>query len=64
MTEGATNRHCINCKLIRTTDKALLIDDGKDKIWFPKSQCEIYERADGTHDLFAEEWILKAKGLI
>jgi hypothetical protein len=64
MTEGSTNRHSINCKLIRSTDKAWFIDDGAQKVWIPKSQAELYDCADGTKDLFAEEWILKAKGLI
>lgn len=64
MTEGATNRPSINCKLITETDNAWLIDDGTKKAWIPKSQGEIYDRADGTKDLFAEEWILKVKGLI
>lgn len=64
MVEGATSRFSINCKLIRETEKAWLISDGKTKTWFPKSQGEIYPCADGTWDLFGEEWILKAKGLI
>lgn len=64
MTEGNTKRPSINCKLIRETPAAWLIDDGTSKQWFPKSQGEIYPRADGTHDLFGEEWIMKNKGLI
>jgi len=64
MTEGKSDRPCINCKLLRETEKAWLIDDGSAEIWMPKSQGEMYKREDGTYDLFAEEWILKAKGLI
>jgi hypothetical protein len=64
MTEGKSDRFCINCKLRRETANAWLIDDGDKEVWIPKSQGEIYERADGTHDLFAEQWLLKAKGLI
>lgn len=62
--EGSSNRPQVNCKLIRETDKAWLIDEGTKKVWMPKSQGELYPREDGTHDLFAEEWIMKEKGLI
>lgn len=64
MSEGSTNRPSINCKLIRETAAAWLIDDGTVEQWFPKSQGELYARNDGTHDLFGEEWIMKKKGLI
>jgi hypothetical protein len=64
MTEGKSDRFCINCKLLRETEKAWLIDDGDQEVWIPKSQGEVYKREDGTHDLFAEQWLLKAKGLI
>lgn len=61
---GNTNRPSINCKLLRETELAWHIDDGTKKVWIPKSQGELYSREDGTHDLFAEEWILKAKELL
>jgi hypothetical protein len=64
MPEGSTDRHCINCELLRETEKAWLIDDGTKEVWVPKSQGEMYKRADGTYDFFGEEWLLKAKGLI
>lgn len=65
MTEGSSDRPCINCKLLRETEKAWLItDDGDREIWVPKSQGELYKRADGTYDFFAEEWLLKKKDLI
>jgi hypothetical protein len=65
MTEGATNRHSINCTIEHETEKAWLINDGGGrKVWVPKSQAEAYPRQDGTIDLFAEEWVLKKKGLI
>ena len=64
MTEGSTGRHSISCKIIRETEKAWLIDDGKSKQWFPKSRGEVYKNKDGTHDLFGEKWIMKEKGLI
>jgi hypothetical protein len=65
MTEGKSDRIAVNCKLLRETEKAWMItDDGDREIWIPKSQGEIYKRVDDTWDLFAEEWLLKAKGLI
>jgi hypothetical protein len=64
MAEGSTKRPSIICRIVRQTEHALLISDGDQRVWFPKSQCEVYERADGNVDLFADEWILKDKGLI
>lgn len=68
MTEGKSNRPCVNCKLIHETEKAWLINDGTgpadEGVWIPKSQGEMYALTDGTYDLFAEEWLLKKKGLI
>lgn len=66
MTEGATDRHSINCELIRESPSGLawLLDDGTKEFWFPKSQGELYKKADGTYDLFGELWIMKEKGLL
>lgn len=67
MTEGASSRHSINCGLLRETEKAWLLDttgEKSGKIWFPKSQGELFKRSDGTYDLFGEEWIMKTKGLL
>ena len=65
MSEPGPRRFHISCIIRRETEKAWLIDAGeKEEIWIPKSQCEMYTKADGTCECFAEEWILKAKGLI
>lgn len=66
MTKGSSSRPCINCELVREAPSGLawLLDDGATQFWFPKSQGELYKRADGTYNLFAEEWLLKKKGLI
>lgn len=64
MTEGRTDNEIINCKLIRETAAAWLIDDGKIEVWVPKSQCELYDRADGTKDLSIPEWLAKKKDLL
>lgn len=65
---GFSDRVCVNCQIRHETDKAWLIepidDDVEDDIWIPKSQGEVYKRDDGTWDLFAEEWLLKKKGLL
>jgi hypothetical protein len=31
----------IDCKLVHTTDRAYLLDDGKTKDWVPKSRVEV-----------------------
>lgn len=59
----------VNVIFVSSTEKAYCIketEDG-DKIWLPKSQCEI----DGDEVMFkniitltAPEWLLKEKGLI
>lgn len=64
MAEGSTHRHSIACELLRETEKAWLIDDGSKEVWMPKSQGEMFRQTDGSHTLFAEEWIRKTKGLI
>lgn len=58
----------IDCKVVRETDKAYLIDYGhaKDQAWIPKSQVDDYcEERDGTiTSIFIPEWLAKDKGLI
>lgn len=63
--QGSVDRRpSIPCKIVRETEKAWLLDVGETKpIWFPKSQGEIYSRADGSKELFGEEWVMKEKGL-
>ena len=59
------DRPCVNCQLVRETDKAWCITcDGDTDVWVPKSQGELYKLHDGTYNFFAKEWLLKAKGLI
>lgn len=64
MHQKSSGRVSINCKLVHESPKAWLIDDGSNKVWFPKSQGDLDARSDGTHDLFGEEWLMKEKGLI
>lgn len=64
MHQKSSGRVSINCKLIRESAAAWLIDDGEKEVWFPKSQGDLDPRNDGTRDLFGEEWIMKKKDLI
>jgi len=50
----------IECEIIATTEKAIRIDDGKDKHWLPKSLVE--DNRDGTITL--PEWLAQERGLI
>lgn len=60
----ADKRPNIPVAIVRETPKAWLLDvGGKEDVWFPKSQGEIYEQ-DGMKILFGEEWIMKDKGLL
>lgn len=61
--EAKSDRHCINCELIRETHSAWLINDGEKEHWLPKSQCELDSRADGTWDAFVPQWLAKTKGM-
>lgn len=64
MSEGSSNNEIINCKLVRETAAAWLVDDGAREVWVPKSQCELYDCTDGTKDLSIPEWLAKKKDLI
>ncbi len=61
MTEGKSDVIEISATVEHETQKAILIDAGlKEKVWLPKSQCEIND--DGTISM--KEWLAKDKGLI
>lgn len=60
----ADKRPNIPVAIVRETAKAWLLDvGGKEDVWFPKSQGEIYDQ-EGMKVLFGEEWLMKEKGLI
>ena len=62
---GRSDRQPIACKKLGDTLKAWKLSDGTVDFWFPKSQGELdYNPEDNTYTLWAEEWILKEKGLI
>lgn len=47
--------------LVNETSSAWLLEIDEDRIWFPKSQCEIDE---DLKELTGPEWLLKEKGVI
>ena len=50
----------IEARLIHETDKALLLDDGKRKVWVPKRLVE--DNGDGTFTM--PEWLAIDKELV
>lgn len=57
----------IDVEVIAQTDKGLLIDDGDNRVWIPKSEVrddsETYKKGDAGTMILAT-WIAKEKGLI
>ena len=53
----------ITADFIRETEKAVLIDDGDNEIWLPKSQID-YAINDSTIALVLPEWLAVDKGLV
>ena len=60
----------IACEVRASTEKALLIFDGKNQVWIPKSQITDYTDGPddgpgtGTTSIFISEWLAGEKGLI
>lgn len=58
----------ISCEVRIKTDKAILINDGANEAWIPRSQIEDPDPEDmqigETIILLIPEWIAKEKGLI
>lgn len=52
----------IEYKLVRKTDRARLINNGKVEVWIPESQITD-EATDGT-TIFIPEWLAIEKGLV
>lgn len=52
-------------ELRHETEKAVLVSDGGDAVWFPKSQCEIARSDDGrSHVLTCPRRLAEEKGLL
>lgn len=55
----------IDCEVIRETDSALLIFDGKREVWIPKSQItDECEDGGEISSIFIPEWLAVAKLLV
>jgi len=54
----------IKCRVIRETDKAWLVDDGRRREWLPKSQCEIEFVSERLSVATMRQWLARDKGLI
>ena len=54
----------VTVDIVRETEKALLINDGTQEVWLPKSQITWTLRRDGMLDISMPEWLAEEKGLI
>jgi hypothetical protein len=53
------------CELKHETEKALLVFDGENEIWLPRSQIKNMRRIrDNDYELVLQQWIAKGKGII
>ena len=55
----------IDCKLVRETAGAMLIDNGRIQAWIPKSQISD-EGIDNKvlYSIFIPQWLAEEKGLV
>lgn len=56
----------IDCEVIAETQDALLVSDGKQEVWIPRSQISDYGEDDRLNitSIFISEWLANKKGLI
>jgi hypothetical protein len=58
------NQLTIECNIEHETERAVLINDGTQKIWLPKSVVEV-DRAEGDRAVvYVPEWLANERGLI
>ena len=58
--------HLEGCKVLRVTDKAMLVEYSDSEIWLPLSQVSEsgqYEAGDEDVTISITEWLAKQKGL-
>lgn len=53
----------VTADFVKETEKAVLVDDGDNKIWLPKSQID-YAINDNTIALVLPEWLAVDKGFV
>lgn len=61
MTSGRSDLVEIDCACVGETDLAWRVDNGKTKVWIPKSQCEA-DWARGVVEM--PEWLAIERGLV
>ena len=55
----------IDCEVIAETQDALLVSDGKQEVWIPRSQISDQSEDKGKiTSIFISEWLANKKGLI
>jgi hypothetical protein len=57
----------VECRLVKQTDKAYLIDaGGEDPVWIPRSMIEDegVEPDGSLYSIFIPEWLAQEEGLI
>lgn len=55
----------IDCEVIAETADALLVSDGKQEVWIPRSQISDQSEDKGkVTSIFISEWFADKKGLI
>lgn len=56
----------IECKILRETEKAFLVGDGKTSAWLPKSMVEWHPKASGSLSgtMVVPESLATDKGLV
>lgn len=58
----------IECTVKVVTDRAILIYDGKQEVWIPKSQVSDYSGSDDldttVESIFIPEWLAIERGLV
>jgi hypothetical protein len=59
-----TNHVNITCSVKHETHQAILVDDGDQQVWLPKSKIETDAVGDGTIIVRVPEWLAKDRGLI
>lgn len=50
--------------IVRTTDKALLLNDGTADHWLPKRFCTVREARGGRVEVLMPQWLAKEKRFI
>ena len=64
---GRNDMVSIACNILRETALAILINDGDESVWLPKSKIEYDENAvdsDKVTTVEVPEWLAEDKGLI